>query len=169
MSCCCCAHTHTQNDRHTHTQWRHNLCQSLRSLGSRDNDDQMTTDLLSTCLKHYVLLALVNATFSRRPKLQNDVFLFQQLVQRHCSNTAYQSPPLTATHLTPFTLLLGLRCQSTCENCRHVWYAHRQPTTRAASWANKMAVNYSAERRRKEDRIGDRLLQPVGVSEWVVA
>jgi len=44
----------------------------------------MKNNLLSTGLQHDILLTLINATFSCCPKLQHNVFLLQQLVQRHC-------------------------------------------------------------------------------------
>jgi len=50
----------------------------------------MKTNLLSTGLENNVLLTVIDATFSRRPKLENDVLLLQQLIQRHCNRQKAQ-------------------------------------------------------------------------------
>jgi len=52
------------------------------ALITSDRSESDDRNLLSTCLEDDVLLTLVDATFSRRPKLQHNVLLFQQLVQR---------------------------------------------------------------------------------------
>jgi len=52
-------------------------------------------NLLSTRLQHNILLTLINAAFSSRPKLQNDVFLFQQLIQCYCNTNHKHSAVCT--------------------------------------------------------------------------
>jgi len=65
-----------------------------------DRSESDDRNLLSTCLEDDVLLTLVDATFSRRPKLQHNVLLFQQLVQRDYTMHTQTSTTALSQHVS---------------------------------------------------------------------